>query len=562
MAVAPALRSRVVIGLLAVAGLALAVWFLISFIATLSHARDLRTHIDTAQASLGRLDVDAAAGDLKAVSAAADQLQASTDNFSWKVVEHVPIISGTAQATSSMASVAGNLADAAMPLVTSLQGQATTPDKALAVLHQPAAMTALAAVARDSARQLEGLSPNLLLFGLGDTVSKAQESLPKLADSLETMANATKPILSMLGAKKPTTWLIMAQNPDEIRGSGGLFSAYLLVRFTDGKMEIVEAGSRKQLDHEFARAKQIPYFEAVDPDTASTWGPSLGEWAVFNIAPDFPTVARLASAGMTKRGTPVDGVIAIDPAITAAILAGTGPVEHAGVTIDASNAQEFFSKGLYEQYPGFADVKAKDELAMGLTYATIDAAMKRPLDVSSLWSAMQTAIEGGHLKVWSKKQANQDWLMTLPVASAFTQQPNVPVVGFVNATGGKLDAYITRDVTIDTSRCPADKEIDIRVEMKNSAPTGLPGYVDVSLDQNGDPDPSIPSGNSKTLVTVYGPGTSADGASYRTLATLDGKPVSPVFGSTAGRPNWMFTVPLERGQSAAVAMTLKVSACP
>lgn len=555
-------RSRIVIGLLAVAGLALAVWFLISFIGTLSHARDLRGHIDTAQASLGRLDVDAAADDLKAVSASADQLQASTDTVTWTVLEHVPIISGTATATSAMASVAGDLADAAMPLVTALQGQSTTPDKALAVLRQPAAMTALAAVARDSADQLSGLSPNLLLFGLGDTVSKAQESLPKLADSLETMAKATKPILSMLGAKKPTTWLIMAQNPDEIRGSGGLFSAYLLVRFTDGKMEIVEAGSRKQLDREFPRAEQIPYFTATDIDTASTWGPSLGEWAVFNIAPDFPTVARLASAGMAKRGTPVDGVIAIDPAITAAILAGTGPVEHAGVTIDASNAQEFFSKGLYEKYPGFADVKAKDQLAMGLTYATIDAAMKRPLDVSSLWSAMQTAIEGGHLKVWSKKQANQDWLMTLPVASAFAQQPNMPVVGFVNATGGKLDAYISRDVTIDTSRCPADKEIDIRVEMKNSAPTGLPGYVDVSLDQNGDPDPSIPSGSSKTLVTVYGPGTAADGAAYRTSATLDGKPVSPVFGSTAGRPNWMFTVPLERGQSAAVAMTLKVSACP
>ncbi|MDD2857092.1 MAG: DUF4012 domain-containing protein [Candidatus Nanopelagicales bacterium] len=529
---------------------------------TLMDARALRNSIGAAQESVGRLDAAAAAQDLAAVQLEATRTRASTSGLAWRIAEHVPVFAGTARATTALAEVADDLAAAVEPMVKSLQGTTTTADKALAVLHEPESLAKLAVTVRAAAERMNGVSAGLLMFGLGGAVSEAQQALPAMADSLESMAKATGPMLSMLGADRPTTWLVMAQNPDEIRGSGGLFSAYLLVRFTDGKMEIVEAGSRKQLDREFPRTEQIPYFTATDIDTASTWGPSLGEWAVFNIAPDFPTVARLAAAGMAKRGTPVDGVIAIDPAITAAILAGTGSVEHAGVTIDASNAQEFFSKGLYEKYPGFADVQAKDQLAMGLTYATIDAAMKRPLDVSSLWSAMQAAIEGGHLKVWAKKPANQDWLMTLPVASAFAQQPNVPVVGFVNATGGKLDAYISRDVTIDTSRCPADKEIDLRVEMKNSAPTGLPGYVDVSLDQNGDPDPSVRPGYSKTLVTVYGPGSAAPGASYRTTATLEGKSVSPVYGSTAGRPNWMFTVPLQRGESATIATTLKVSTCP
>ena len=60
------------------------------------------------------------------------------------------------------------------------------------------------------------------------------------------------------------------------------------------------------------------------------WGRDLGEWASFNLSADSPTTAKLAAAGMAKRGTPVDGVIAIDPYLVEALLAGTGPVEHEG----------------------------------------------------------------------------------------------------------------------------------------------------------------------------------------------------------------------------------------
>lgn len=543
-------------------------WFAFSLVTTARQAHRLQAQLDQTKASISALDATRAAADLEALAATAQALRQSTARPAWRVAEFLPFLSATARATTAAAQAADGLATAALPLVTAVGSQQTTVGKVMAALDAPDQLAGLRAAADQASRELEqvpagGIADPLgKLLGVSDSIAQAKETLPSLVSALDSASTAGDALRSMLGVKKPTTWMVMAQNPAELRGSGGLFSAYLRVRFTNGNMEIVEAGSRKKLDGEFPRASQIPYWTAVSPETAATWGPSLGEWASFNLAPDFPTVARLAAAGMAQRGTPVDGVIAIDPTTIAAILAGTGPVEHKGVRIDSASAQQFFTRDLYEEFPGFDDVAAKDELAMGLTYATIDAALKRPLDGSALWEAMSQAVQDGHLKVWSKNEADQAWLESLPLASAFAQHPQDVIVGFVNGTGGKLDPYITREVTIDDSSCPADGTVSATIRMHNQVPEGLPPYVDVTLDQDGVPDPSVPSGFSRTYVTAYAPGTTLQDASFLKEASKDGKPITPVYGGTSGRPDWMVPVELKRGESTELHLVFKVTKCP
>ncbi len=557
-------RRRVLIfaGLILAIVVGIGIWFAISLMSTASQGQQLQDDVNAAKASISQLDIPAASADLQAVVASASALDASTDQLAWQIAERLPFIGESARAASEFASAARVLSVAAQPLLSSVEGQETTTGKVIAVISNPEAVEFLRKAAQQASDELADISPDGLKFGLAEAVVDAQSALPNLISALDTVATSTGPLTSMLGADKPTTWLVMAQNPAELRGSGGLFSAYLIVTLKDGQMEIVEAGSRKQLDSEFPRAEQIPYWDAVSPETAGTWGPALGEWASFNIVPDFPTVAKLAAAGMKKRGTPVDGVIAIDPTVTAAILAGTGSVEHKGVTIDAATAEEFFTQGLYEDFPGFDDVRAKDELAMGLTYATIDAALKRPLDASALWNAISTAVEDGHLKAWSSSEGDQEWLETTPVASSFSQHPSDVIVGFLNATGGKLDPYITRDVALDYSRCETDKTVDLTITMENNAPKGLPNYVDVTLDQDGQPDPNRPSGFSRTFVTAYAPGTTLEDSSFLKSATRDGAKADPIFGGTSGRPNWTIPIELNRGDSTDLKYEFVVTSCP
>ena len=298
----------------------------ITVVSTAQQAHQLQTQVDAAQKSVSTLNTKQAAVDLNALAATAAELRASTQRPLWRVLEYAPFIGATARSTSAAAQAADELAGAAVPLLTHVGTQQTTVGKLMAALDSPALIEGLRAAAVQANNQLSSAPSGSLadplgrILGISDAVDSAKQSLPNLVSALTTAAKAGDPLRSMLGEGKPTTWLVMAQNPAELRGSGGLFSAYLIVRFTNGNMQIVEAGSRKKLDGEFPNDQQIPYWQAVSPETAGTWGPALGEWASFNIAPDFPTVAKLASAGMAKRGTPVDGVIAIDPAVTAAIL--------------------------------------------------------------------------------------------------------------------------------------------------------------------------------------------------------------------------------------------------
>ncbi|MDP2289385.1 MAG: DUF4012 domain-containing protein [Actinomycetota bacterium] len=560
--------SRLLPVLLGLVLLFVGAWFAFNIVATARQAHQLQSQVDAAQKSISTLDTKQAATDLTALAATAAELRAATEKPVWQVAEILPFLGSSARATTAAAIAADELATAAVPLMAAIGGQESTVGKIMAALDSPDLIEQLRVAADRANTQLASVSsggftdPLGKAIGLSDSIASAKQSLPNLVTALNTAVQAGGPLRNMLGASRPTTWLVMAQNPAELRGSGGLFSAYLIVRFTNGNMEIIEAGSRKNLDKEFPRAQQIPYWKAVSPETAGTWGPALGEWASFNIAADFPTVARLASAGMTKRGTPIDGVIAIDPSVTAAILAGTGPVEHKGVTIDSSTAERFFTQDLYEEFPGFSDVAAKDELAMGLTYATIDAALKRPLDGSALWGAMSKAVEAGHLKVWSKNRIDQAWLETLPIAAAFAQHPQDLIIGFVNGTGGKLDPYVTRQIDIDSSNCPTDGTVSTTIRMHNQVPKNLPPYVDVTLDQDGIPDPSVPSGFTRTFVTAYAPGTTLEDSSYLKEANKDGKAIEPAYGGTSGRPNWMVPVELKRGESTELRMVFKVTKCP
>lgn len=194
---------------------------------------------------------------------------------------------------------------------------------------------------------------------------------------------------------------------------------------------------------------------------------------------------------------------------------------------------------------------------MGLVYATIDAAMKRPLDFASLWPQASAAITGGHLKAWTKQPATQAWLQSTPVSGSLESQSDEVVVSLNNGTGGKLDAYVSTQVMTDAAMCATRKEVTTKARMRNDAPAGLPSYVDVTLDQDGQPDPSVPKGQTLTYVTFYPP------AGWTLLqATLDGSTIEPWTVEEAGRDAWLLPVTLQRGDTADVAITWAADSCP
>lgn len=520
-------------------------------------ARALQQGANAATSAAQSFDPDQVAAAMTDLQAAADDLSERTASPTWRVLQALPVVGQGAQALAATAQATGEVAEAAQPLLQVVKAHDSSIDKAIAVLQARDEVDRLATAVDTANRQLADYRDLSLPMGLGSQLTTATDVLDQLAGATAAMQDAVGPIAAMAGLDGPKTWLVMAQNPAEARGSGGLFNAYLIVRVDRGRVAIVEAGSRKKLDREFPRDEQIPYLDTIDLDTANSWGPVLGEWASFNLPRDFPTVATLAEAGMAKRGTPVDGVIAIDPTVVQAILAGTGPVEHQGVTIDGSNAAEFFTKGLYEDFPGFNSVRKKDRLAMGLVYATVDAALKRPLDLGSLWPQISTAIADGHLKVWTKQPATQAWIQSTPLAGSLRSKADEVVISTNNGTGGKLDPYLSISTMTDAAQCASARRVTTKIRMENDVPPDLPDYVDVTLDQDGQPDPSIPKGHTLTYLTLYPP-TGWELAH----ASVGDREAEPWDMFEAGRQGWLIPVTLLRGEVVEIAVDWQVETCP
>jgi len=548
-------RLGVVLGAVLLLALAIpAVLVLLTGRQAQAQAATLQQAVDQATTHARQGTFDPLPADLQAIDQAASDLEATTSSWQWQVLSMVPGLGPTADAIPVVAAVTRSLAHAAQPLATTVADAPSTLALVQSLPELEPAVRQLQQAATQATADLDQATADGLRFGLADQLATAQEATTAIQDATTTALDAWPALQGLLGFDGPRTYLVMLQNPAEARGSGGLFSAFMRVTLNEGVPTIEEANSRKILDE-----MRIPIPDDIDPGEQQLWGDFLTKWASFNTSPDFPTTARLAQAGMQARGTPVDGVVAIDPFTVQAILAGTGPVEHKGVTIDGTTAAEFFTKGIYQDFPGFDDVDAKDELALGLLYATVDAVLNRPLDLGALADAIPTTIDEGHLSAWVPDETERQYLDELGIAKAVqSADPATPIIALNNGTGGKLDAYITTTADLQASTCtiPADPDGSnediagwsqsiLTVTLANEAPDGLPDYVDVRLD-----DEQAPRGSTKILVSVLGPpGALDDGV------MTDGDFADYASGQAHGRPSWVTQLELERGQAKDMTVT-------
>jgi len=141
----------------------------------------------------------------------------------------------------------------------------------------------------------------------------------------------------LLGATRPRTYLLMAQNEDELRATGGFISAAGLLTMDKGRIIHLEikdsyAVDTFKRDHPPAPAPLARYMDAP-----------LWVFRDANVWPDFPTSAQ-AAINLYALGNDVvaDGAIALDTMAIQMLLEGLGPVfiPEVNDTLDARNLQE------------------------------------------------------------------------------------------------------------------------------------------------------------------------------------------------------------------------------
>ncbi len=169
----------------------------------------------------------------------------------------------------------------------------------------------------------------------------------KAKSLLASVRAEEQPVKLLLGAAGSRSYLVLQQDPAELRATGGFIGSVGFLNFDHGRMapyqpiDVYALDGRDQYGF-LLGPKGSPKHVDPPPPLEKTF--RLVSWQLrdSNWSPDFPTAAQQAEFFLEREvNRKVDGVIAIDPFFISKLLTITGPVKIAE-TGDTVNEANFF----------------------------------------------------------------------------------------------------------------------------------------------------------------------------------------------------------------------------
>ncbi len=159
---------------------------------------------------------------------------------------------------------------------------------------------------------------SLLPESVADPIARVDEHFDKAYTFLELLAI----LPTALGSPgEGRTYLVLAQNKDELRATGGIISGIGWEQIEAGRITNFDIGDSYDVD-DFAQPYPSPPAPIKQFMVADYWLPRDANWS-----PDFPTAARQAQELITlSTGQPSDGVIAFDQEAVRIIVEALGPI--------------------------------------------------------------------------------------------------------------------------------------------------------------------------------------------------------------------------------------------
>ncbi|MCS7261121.1 MAG: DUF4012 domain-containing protein, partial [Anaerolineae bacterium] len=295
------------------------------------------------------------------------------------------------EAVRSLIEASLTLLDGLAPHLESLR-QGTGPDQdgplpiLLTTLADAAPQLAQAEVHLSQAEaHWEQIPHNRLTPQLAERLAPLARYLPLLRTVLQLAHVAP----ALLGDDGPRHYLLLAQNEDEQRPTGGFISAAGLITLDRGRITALRFDDSYAVDD-----LTKPYPEPPEV-LRRTMLAELWLFRDTNWSPDFPTSARIAADFYTYgRGVAVDGVVAFDQKALQYLLEGLGPVTISGTgeTIHADNViaalRVHWAPGPGQQQDAAWWVQRK------FFIGKLAEAMRRKFESNSLdWIALAGALE-------------------------------------------------------------------------------------------------------------------------------------------------------------------------
>jgi hypothetical protein len=408
-------------------------------------------------------------------------------------------------------------------------------------------LSAASGPAGASARQLARINPAGITGPLRPTIVQVRDGVDELARTVRSAEDGVVVAQAIIGAQHPRTTLLGVQNPAEARGTGGIISAWAMLRGSGGTLSLAATGVNDQLIPFPATASEVP------ADVLALYGDQMLDVRNVNMSPDFPVAARLladeyrrfakaAPPSAAPELAPGSVVLTVTPRALGRLLAVTGPVRVPGYDkpIDSDNAASMFTNGVYRVFP---DEEQRTRFVQQVLAGVFSRLQGPGIEPITLVRQLQRMIEDRDVMAWSPESTVQAAVERLGMSGSLPSPDGSTVsVSLLNADGSKLDYYLRAAVALTGE----GDERALRISLRNTAPATVPAYV-----RNQDPGTDLPPTTHDLVLQIHLP------PGVEVAQTLrDGSPTGVANGSEAGWHVVRLSMRLARGDTSTVHLQL------
>ena len=371
--------------------------------------------------------------------------------------------------------------------------------------------------------------PRRLARSVEEGLSRANETDATLAD-----AEAGFAVLpSILGADGPRTYLIIMQNPAELRGTGGSALRFSPLVIDEGKPRLPRGKGINLSVYDVDRdRRQFPEVPVPDDAWYQRVIPDSRRFGNANFTPDWPLASELMLAyGRAAEPTfpEVDGLIAVDPLMLQNLMPGVGRFRtHYGNVISQQKSVHFL---LSRAYSAFG---AKDEVRKAVLRGVVERfydGMIRPKRPTELVQGMGESLAGKHLQIWMRDPREQAFIERMDWDGGLEDAEDADYLAVVeqNVGGNKLDLFQDQTHTLEVTLDGDDAVNEVTVDVFNGV--FLPQHRYVMGDSGG-----LLRGVTRPMMNVYVPGDAE---------LLDARPNGDLYPMEAGAAAWSGSRPPE-----------------
>ncbi len=443
------------------------------YLPALDDARVLRTGLEATvervrEAGLGidRATLDAVGADLAIARGRYERLASLLAGDPLIAVARiVPLLSSNVRGADGVVAAAGGLLDAAddglaigRRFVEIRATQAANPAGTSTLAQLVALMatsrdraTAAAASVASARRELTAVPDGL--FG---PIASARDAMATRIDVygplLDSYVDASARLPAILGWDGPRRYLVLTQDPAELRPSGGFISMYGIVAFDRGRLTEYRFQPTEPLDIPWDYPRIEPPQELADYllGPKQPWQLADAGWS-----PDYPTSAAdaLRLYANESGDTRIDGVFAITTLTIDELLTVTGPVEVPAYGVTVATGETTLTSLLMTRAPATPGTHRKAFLSAFAT-RLLDALLALP---PASWGDLigtADAMRRSHLLLaWFRDPADEALVTRSGFGGAVRQDPGdyvFPVESNV-APATKLEWWTSRTLALDVS---------------------------------------------------------------------------------------------------------------